>query len=60
MYCNNVTGVFWIHSITCPQVEYVWVFPLLYGFSTTQTDKADKEASLESILRIIYIRENSS
>ncbi|KIM62487.1 hypothetical protein SCLCIDRAFT_1215069 [Scleroderma citrinum Foug A] len=49
--------LFYEYFLTLDQeVEYVWVFPLLYGFSTTQTDKADKEASLESIPRIIYIR----
>jgi len=54
MYYNSAAGVFLTHLITRPQIEHIWVSPLLYGFHTT-TDMADKEASLESILHIIYI-----
>ncbi|KIM56029.1 hypothetical protein SCLCIDRAFT_1220684 [Scleroderma citrinum Foug A] len=40
------------------EIEHIWVFPLSYGFRTTRTDMADKEAWLESIHHIIYIRGN--
>ena len=55
MYYRRATGVFLTH----PQIEYIWVFPLLHGFRATRADTVDKEASLESIIRIIYIRRNS-
>jgi len=59
MYYNSAAGVFLTNSITHPQIEHIWVFPLLYGFRTTRADMPDKEASLESTLHNIYICRNS-
>jgi len=31
MYYNSAAVVFLTHSIPRPQIEHIWVFPLLYG-----------------------------